>query len=476
MFNISGRNSLNENKNSNNDNNNNNNSSNFKTDENGFVDLSSKVKKKDDVEDINNIDIPNKLKDDTPSLFNVNNGDYNNSNKDNNINNSFNDTDDISSNRVAGKGIQEVENLLNQEKMEENNVNNNNDNGDDYSAINNNINYSENKIDSNGVIDLSNNSYKGETAIKSDDNDIVDNNINDDNINNNDNGNNDDIISNDENKNEKKKKKNDSINFYNILTERITGMGYNYSMLNLLKTIFFFSFIIIVCSYFHRLNVVYIIVLITAFLFMVPFSVYFQYKYLYEQKRFNQLKTYLKFMRLNFKQYQKIIIALRETKENFTEGEDEIYDLIEKAINYIETGHDFRSSLDIIEGPFKNSYITKLHSYIILAETEGGQSALEALDTIDFENWESDTYIFQTQKYKYQNQNSLYTLIGLGISLATIYIFNKIVADPATVEIFGNIFLTSKFQLATFIYILTDLMSYVAVKSMITGKWVKEDE
>ena len=68
------------------------------------------------------------------------------------------------------------------------------------------------------------------------------------------------------------------------------------------------------------------------------------------------------------------------------------------------------------------------------------------------------------------------TLIGLGISLATIYIFNKIVADPATVEIFGNIFLTSKFQLATFIYILTDLMSYVAVKSMITGKWVKEDE
>lgn len=476
MFNISGRNSLNENKNSNNDNNNNNNSSNFKTDENGFVNLSSKVKKKDDVEDINNIDIPNKLKDDTPSLFNVNNGDYNNSNKDNNINNSFNDTDDISSNRVAGKGIQEVENLLNQEKMEENNVNNNNDNGDDYSAINNNINYSENKIDSNGVIDLSNNSYKGETAIKSDDNDIVDNNINDDNINNNDNGNNDDIISNDENKNEKKKKKNDSINFYNILTERITGMGYNYSMLNLLKTIFFFSFIIIVCSYFHRLNVVYIIVLITAFLFMVPFSVYFQYKYLYEQKRFNQLKTYLKFMRLNFKQYQKIIIALRETKENFTEGEDEIYDLIEKAINYIETGHDFRSSLDIIEGPFKNSYITKLHSYIILAETEGGQSALEALDTIDFENWESDTYIFQTQKYKYQNQNSLYTLIGLGISLATIYIFNKIVADPATVEIFGNIFLTSKFQLATFIYILTDLMSYVAVKSMITGKWVKEDE
>ena len=475
MFNISGRNSLNENKNINNDNNNNNNSSNFKTDENGFVDLSSKVKKKDDVEDINNIDIPNKPKDDTPSLFNVNNGDYNNSNKDNNINNSFNDTDDISSNRVAGKGIQEVENLLNQEKMEENNINSNNDNGN-YSASNSNINYSENKIDSNGVIDLSNNSYKGETAIKSDDNDIVDNNINDDNINNNDNGNNDDIISNDENKNEKKKKKNDSINFYNILTERITGMGYNYSMLNLLKTIFFFSFIIIVCSYFHKLNVVYIIVLITAFLFMVPFSVYFQYKYLYEQKRFNQLKTYLKFMRLNFKQYQKIIIALRETKENFTEGEDEIYDLIEKAINYIETGHDFRSSLDIIEGPFKNSYITKLHSYIILAETEGGQSALEALDTIDFENWESDTYIFQTQKYKYQNQNSLYTLIGLGISLATIYIFNKIVADPATVEIFGNIFLTSKFQLATFIYILTDLMSYVAVKSMITGKWVKEDE
>lgn len=287
---------------------------------------------------------------------------------------------------------------------------------------------------------------------------------------------NDDIKNKKIKKSDNKKAKNKKgINLYSALTERITGMGYSYNMLSLLKTVLFFGFIIFFFAYLHKLKLIYIVFLIISLLLLIPFSVYFQYKYLYEQKRFNQLKTYLKFMRLNFKQYQKIIIALKETNENFSES-DEIYNLILKAINEIENGNDFRSALDIIEIPFKNSYITKLHAYMILAETEGGKSAFDALDTIDFETWEGDTYIFQTQKFKFQGQNSIYTLLGLAISLSIIFIFNNMMKDPSTRDVFGLIFEELTFQLITFFYILIDLVSFIMIKTMITSKWVREDE
>lgn len=264
-------------------------------------------------------------------------------------------------------------------------------------------------------------------------------------------------------------------NIYRALTEKITGMGYQYSMLSLFKTLIIFGAFIIILGYFHKLQVYYIVILVMILLGLMPFSIYYQYKYLYEQKRFNQLKTYLKFMRLNFKQYKKIIVALENTMDNFDE-EDEMYYLIQQAVASIRKGNDYKTALDIIEIPFKNSYITKLHAYIILAETEGGESAYDALDTIGFEAWESDTYIYQTQKFKYQNQNQFYTLLGLGISLAVIFIFQSLLSDPSTAEIFGDLFGSTMFQIITFFYIAVDVFVFVMIKSLITGKWVRSDE
>ena len=164
---------------------------------------------------------------------------------------------------------------------------------------------------------------------------------------------------------------------------------------------------------------------------------------------------------------------MRETKENFDKT-DRIYPYIESAIQAIEQGKGYREALDIIEKPFKNSYIMKLHAYMILGEMEGGQTVFQALDSIDSEAWYTDTYIFQTQKYKYQNQNGLYTFIGLAISLVVVFMFQGILGEAESV--LGNIFVKTSYQLYTFIYIFIDLVSYVMIKTIITGKWVREDE
>lgn len=272
-----------------------------------------------------------------------------------------------------------------------------------------------------------------------------------------------------------KEKKNNSFNIYKALNEKIVGMGYTYSLFSFLKTFLIFTLFIIILGYFHKLKYYYILILILCFFSVLPFSIYSQYKYLYEQKRFQELCVYLKNMKINYKQYQKILLALKETKENFTE-EDRIYKYIVKAIDDIESGKTYREALDNIEKPYKNTYIMKLHSYIILGETEGGSAVYDALDGIDYESWRTDTYVFQTQKYKQQNQNGYYTILGLSISLGVIFLFQKILGEPGVSEVMGNVFETMAFQIATFIYILIDLISYIMVKTMITGKWIKEDE
>ena len=164
---------------------------------------------------------------------------------------------------------------------------------------------------------------------------------------------------------------------------------------------------------------------------------------------------------------------MEETLDNFEES-DRIYPYIQKAIEEIRNGTGYREALDIIEKPFKNSYITKLHAFMILGEYDGGETVYKALDGIDYESWRTDTYIFQTQKYKYQNQNGAYTLLGLFISLAVVFIFENIVTQ--TNGTMGNLFYDMRYQLYTFIYVLIDLISYVLIKTMVTSKWVREDE
>ena len=257
------------------------------------------------------------------------------------------------------------------------------------------------------------------------------------------------------------------------LEYQISGMGYSYSLISFFKNFLLFSLVIIILGYLHKMQVIYIMVIVMLYFALLPFSIYSQYKYLYEQKRFQELCVYLKQMKINFKSHKKIITSLRETKENFDKT-DRIYPYIESAIQAIEQGKGYREALDIIEKPFKNSYIMKLHAYMILGEMEGGQTVFQALDSIDSEAWHTDTYIFQTQKYKYQNQNGLYTFIGLAISLVVVFMFQGILGEAESV--LGNIFVKTSYQLYTFIYIFIDLVSYVMIKTIITGKWVREDE
>lgn len=270
-----------------------------------------------------------------------------------------------------------------------------------------------------------------------------------------------------------KQKKSNQWNIFKALNQKIIGMGYSYSIPSFLKNFLIFSILIFCLGYFHKLDWMYIVMLIIAFFIMLPFSVYAQYKYLYEQKRFQELCLYLKQMKINFKTYKKILTALEETLTVFEES-DRIFPYISQAIESIKGGSTYKEALNLIETPYKNSYIIKLHAFMVLGEEEGGESVYQALDNIDYANWQTDTFIFMTQKYKYQNQNGYFSIFSLLISLAVVFMFQYIFNTSG--DVLSNVFTNMTFQLETFLYIFVVLMSYICIKTLITSKWIREDE
>lgn len=251
------------------------------------------------------------------------------------------------------------------------------------------------------------------------------------------------------------------------LVQTIEGYGYKYSGVDFIKSIAIYTVIISFLAHLHHLEWIWIGLLIFTVVGMFPFMVHAQYQYLYEQRRFQELCTYLKQMIVNFKTYQKIPLALQETRHAFSEN-SEMYKTITNAMDAINSGRSFREAFDIIEAKYFNSYVNQLHSYLILGEQEGGEIVYDSLSHIDFQEWQTDTYSYQISKEKLKKQNGLFAAMALCMTLFVFHFFPDEIMDP--------LLALQEFQLYTFIYFEVILVAFIGVKAFLTGKWVKPDE
>lgn len=200
---------------------------------------------------------------------------------------------------------------------------------------------------------------------------------------------------------------------------------------------------------------------------MLPFMIYSQYSFMNESQRFQELCTYLKQMIVNFKTHKKIYTSLKETRNVFDENSP-MYECITNAMRKIERGEPFDVALEEIEKKYYNSYVNQLHSYLILGEKEGGESVYESLSHIDFQEWQTDTYSFQTQKAKIKKQNGLFAALSLSM---TLFLFNFLPAD-----MMNKLYVNSEYQMYTLIYFEIILMAYIFTTAFMNGKWIKSNE
>ena len=105
---------------------------------------------------------------------------------------------------------------------------------------------------------------------------------------------------------------------------------------------------------------------------------------------------------------------------------------------------------------------------MILGEQIGGDNVYQALNNVDFEDWQSDVIRFQKQKNNVKKTNIYFTLLSVGISLFCLYMF--------PMDLMRNLFSLTQFQLMTFLYFEMLIIAYTLVTCGLNGKWINRKE
>ena len=120
------------------------------------------------------------------------------------------------------------------------------------------------------------------------------------------------------------------------LQERIDSYGYNFSMGKYLLFILTVTAGAVGCGVMFSLRWYFMVLLVLVCLKNLPFLILDGYKQMYEHKRFLDLSDYMEQILYSFRTEQKIVGALKDTQALF--GEGQMYEVIGKAVDYIEGG------------------------------------------------------------------------------------------------------------------------------------------
>lgn len=234
----------------------------------------------------------------------------------------------------------------------------------------------------------------------------------------------------------------------------------------LITTTIFMGILLLICSL-HHLNGMYtLFVLITLFLALpLLISSFFFYKR--EKVRFDEYCQYFEYMKIYFKTYKKIKLALEHVVELFPKR-SHMKACIEKAIQEIEKSGDYETALQKIEQHYHNSYLERLHQLLVTGEEHGSDSVYENLDAINYEAWKSDIQMHQSKKKTFRYMLYGMTIFALGLSYYGVHVFADAIA---------SIYEDPDYQLYTFLDVEGILVLFMIIyHSFVNKKWIKEDD
>lgn len=179
---------------------------------------------------------------------------------------------------------------------------------------------------------------------------------------------------------------------------KIKKYGYEYSFKKFLLQLLLFNIFIGILAFYFRLTIPCLIIVFITTLFCFPLIVLSQFKYLYQNKRYEYVVGYLEQMIFAFKKTPKILDALKTTLDLV---DPSIRSLLEDAIVLIETdneGHGYDLAFSYIEASFPSSRVQAMHAFFLSVEKNGGKYQY-AIDILldDIHKWVSRTYRYQKE-------------------------------------------------------------------------------
>lgn len=256
------------------------------------------------------------------------------------------------------------------------------------------------------------------------------------------------------------------------LQTEIAGYGFSYSLKKFYLTMALFFASVLVTGYLFKLHWQYIAILACTVLACVPFIILGQYKYLYEQKRFTDVSTYVEQMIYNFKKQPKILNALTDVRRLFNQSDNKMGTVLDAAIASIQKdGNGYETALNLIYESYPCSRVKSLHRFMIKIEKTGGsyQSGINVLLN-DVGEWIKRTYKYQTDR-KHSK-----TLILLSIILATVLCYAVIFFLTGDgISFADGIYMNPAFQISLTVYLCAMILIYTFSTSKLNGSWLAKE-
>lgn len=267
-------------------------------------------------------------------------------------------------------------------------------------------------------------------------------------------------------KNKKIKTKKERKISWRAMQKKIEGYGFKYSFSDFAKVTLLFLSVMLIVGYFLKLNTYYITVFLIAVGCMLPLMIISQFKYIYEQNRFNELTVYLEQMAYSFKKRPKILTALKDTAE-ITSGR--MNSLINKAIDMIENDYSdtiYRDALRVIEKEYECSRIIQLHRFLCKVEEQGGEYT-NSMDILidDISSWAQRTFIFQKERADIKHKIMLSLVLSLCICSTTLFMI------PENLDITSG----GVYQVVTTVTLILFVMVYAFTQTKLNGSWLEND-
>lgn len=247
----------------------------------------------------------------------------------------------------------------------------------------------------------------------------------------------------------------------------IQTYGYEYTKLDCAVTIFLFSIVVSTICVLHKLNFFYMTIVIATLLLFLPILISSYFIYCFEKNKFEEYCQYYEYMKLYFKTYKKIKLALEEVSSLFPR-KSKMRKCIEDAIFVIHESGDYVVALDKITKEYNNSYLQRFHNLLITGEQHGSDSVYENLDFINFDLWKKDIQLHQNKKKTFRYILYGMTIFAFILSYYGVHMFT---------ETMDGLFTDAKYQFYTFLNIESIMILFIIIYiSFVNKKWIRSDD
>lgn len=248
---------------------------------------------------------------------------------------------------------------------------------------------------------------------------------------------------------------------------QINTYGYDYTKQDLFFTLVIFCGSAMGICFLHKLNPFYTLIVMITLAALLPLLISSFFLYKQEKTRFEEYCQYFEYMKIYFKTYKKIKLALEHVQALFPER-SHMRACVEAAIIEIRESGDYAKALQDIEKDYRNSYLERFHQLLITGEKHGSDSVYENLDLINYEAWKEDIRMHQNRKKSFRYMLYGMTIFSLCLSYYGVTMF---------AEAIPSIYTDPQYQFYTFLDVEGILLLFMLIYiSFVNKKWIRSDD